>query len=139
MLVNPGGVAVGAQPPFRGQGGITETATSPGYNSLRPNSATPLAETLRMNGYSTAQFGRCHEVPVWETSPMGPFDHWPAGIQATGRHAAGSTTSSTSPTALQGPGCPSQVIRSGSTRSGDRQESPRRGLAGQGHGLLAMS
>ncbi len=30
-----------------------------------------------MNGYSTAQFGKCHEVPVWETSPMGPFDHWP--------------------------------------------------------------
>jgi arylsulfatase A-like enzyme len=61
-----------------GMGGITEIATSaPGYNSLRPNSAAPLAETLRLNGYSTAQFGKCHEVPVWETSPMGPFDHWP--------------------------------------------------------------
>ena len=34
----------------------------------------PLAETLKLNGYSTAQFGKCHEVPVWETSPMGPFD-----------------------------------------------------------------
>ncbi|MGH6692798.1 MAG: arylsulfatase, partial [Gammaproteobacteria bacterium] len=61
-----------------GMGGITEIATSaPGYNSLRPNSAAPLAETLRLNGYCTAQFGKCHEVPVWETSPMGPFDHWP--------------------------------------------------------------
>jgi arylsulfatase len=61
-----------------GMGGITEIATSaPGYNSLRPNSAAPLPETLRLNGYSTAQFGKCHEVPVWETSPMGPFDHWP--------------------------------------------------------------
>ena len=61
-----------------GMGGITEIATSaPGYNSLRPNTAAPLAETLKLNGYSTAQFGKCHEVPVWETSPLGPFDHWP--------------------------------------------------------------
>ena len=35
--------------------------------------------TLKLNGYSTAQFGKCHEVPVWETSPMGPFDAWPTG------------------------------------------------------------
>ncbi len=34
---------------------------------------------LKLNGYSTAQFGKCHEVPVWETSPMGPFDAWPTG------------------------------------------------------------
>ncbi|HEY9378151.1 MAG TPA: arylsulfatase [Jiangellaceae bacterium] len=63
-----------------GMGGITEIATSaPGYNSIRPNTAAPLAETLRLNGYSTAQFGKCHEVPVWETSPMGPFRQWPTG------------------------------------------------------------
>ncbi len=63
-----------------GMGGITEMATSaPGYNSIRPNSAAPLAETLKLNGYSTAQFGKCHEVPVWETSPMGPFRQWPTG------------------------------------------------------------
>ncbi|WP_027344264.1 arylsulfatase [Hamadaea tsunoensis] len=62
-----------------GMGGITEIATAaPGYNSLRPNTCAPLAETLRLNGYSTAQFGKCHEVPVWEASPMGPFDHWPS-------------------------------------------------------------
>jgi arylsulfatase A-like enzyme len=61
-----------------GMGGITEIATSaPGYNSLRPNTMAPLAEILRLNGYSTSQFGKCHEVPVWESSPMGPFDHWP--------------------------------------------------------------
>ena len=61
-----------------GMGGITEIATSaPGYSSVRPNTAAPLAETLKLNGYSTAQFGKCHEVPVWETSPMGPFDAWP--------------------------------------------------------------
>jgi arylsulfatase A-like enzyme len=63
-----------------GMGGITEIATSaPGYNSIRPNTAAPLAETLKLNGYSTAQFGKCHEVPVWETSPLGPFDSWPTG------------------------------------------------------------
>src|SRR5256884_2254320 len=63
-----------------GMGGITELATSaPGYNSIRPNTCAPLAETLKLNGYSTAQFGKCHEVPVWETSPMGPFDAWPTG------------------------------------------------------------
>jgi arylsulfatase len=63
-----------------GMGGITEIATSaPGYSSLRPNTKAPLAETLKLNGYSTSQFGKCHEVPVWETSPMGPFDRWPAG------------------------------------------------------------
>ncbi len=63
-----------------GMGGITEIATSaPGYNSLLPNSMSPLAQTLRLNGYSTSQFGKCHEVPVWQTSPLGPFDHWPTG------------------------------------------------------------
>jgi len=63
-----------------GMGGVTEIATSaPGYSSIRPNTAAPLAETLKLNGYSTAQFGKCHEVPVWETSPMGPFDAWPSG------------------------------------------------------------
>ena len=56
-----------------GMGGITEIATSaPGYSSVRPNTCAPLAETLKLNGYATAQFGKCHEVPVWETSPLGP-------------------------------------------------------------------
>ena len=63
-----------------GMGGVTEIATSaPGYTGVRPNTAAPLAETLKLNGYSTAQFGKCHEVPVYETSPMGPFDAWPTG------------------------------------------------------------
>ncbi|HTV47702.1 MAG TPA: arylsulfatase [Phycisphaerae bacterium] len=61
-------------------GGITEIATSaPGYTSVRPKDKAPLAETLKLNGYSTAQFGKCHEVPVWQTSRMGPFDAWPTG------------------------------------------------------------
>ena len=48
-----------------GMGGITEIATgAPGYCSVLPNTMSPLARTLLLNGYSTAQFGKCHEVPV---------------------------------------------------------------------------
>jgi arylsulfatase A-like enzyme len=64
-----------------GMGGITEIATSaPGNTSIWPNTAAPLAKVLKLNGYATAQFGKCHEVPVWETSPMGPFRQWPTGM-----------------------------------------------------------
>jgi arylsulfatase len=63
-----------------GMGNITEMASgAPGYSSVLPNSMSPLARTLVLNGYSTAQFGKCHEVPVWQTSPAGPFDSWPTG------------------------------------------------------------
>jgi arylsulfatase len=63
-----------------GMGTITEMATSaPGQTSMRPNTCAPLAETLKLNGFSTAQFGKCHEVPAWQTSPLGPFDNWPSG------------------------------------------------------------
>jgi len=61
-------------------GAICELATSaPGYTSILPKNKAPLAMTLKLNGYSTAQFGKCHEVPVWQTSPLGPFDQWPTG------------------------------------------------------------
>jgi arylsulfatase A-like enzyme len=61
-------------------GGICEIATSaPGYSSVLPKNKAPLAMTLKLNGYATAQFGKCHEVPVWETSAMGPFNQWPTG------------------------------------------------------------
>ncbi|HNP57548.1 MAG TPA: arylsulfatase [Gordonia sp. (in: high G+C Gram-positive bacteria)] len=63
-----------------GMGAITEMATSaPGNSSIRPKEKAPVAETLKLNGYSTAQFGKCHEVPVWEVSPVGPFSQWPTG------------------------------------------------------------
>jgi arylsulfatase A-like enzyme len=63
-----------------GMGAVADLATSaPGYTSMRPNTTAPLAEILRLNGYSTAQFGKCHEVPQFETSPLGPFDRWPTG------------------------------------------------------------
>jgi arylsulfatase A-like enzyme len=63
-----------------GMGNITENATSaPGNSSIRPNTCAPLAEILKLNGYSTAQIGKCHEVPVWEVTPVGPFNAWPTG------------------------------------------------------------
>lgn len=59
-------------------GVITELATSaPGYTSSIPNTAASIAKILKYNGYSTAHFGKCHEVPAWETSSVGPFEHWP--------------------------------------------------------------
>ena len=81
LLADAGRAAVRPQPPpGRRWGTITETATpSPGIPLDRARTrATPLAEILRQNGYNTAQFGKCHEVPVWESGPTGPFDHWPA-------------------------------------------------------------
>jgi arylsulfatase A-like enzyme len=47
--------------------------------SLPDDAAAPLAKILNLNGYSTAQFGKCSEVPAWEVSPIGPFRHWPTG------------------------------------------------------------
>jgi arylsulfatase len=59
-------------------GSITETATAfPGNTGQRPNSVAPLAEMLRLNGFSTAAFGKSHETAAWEVSPSGPTDRWP--------------------------------------------------------------
>jgi arylsulfatase A-like enzyme len=59
-------------------GAIMELATGfPGNTGVRPNSVAPLAEILRLNGYSTAAFGKYHETPPWEASVSGPFDRWP--------------------------------------------------------------
>ena len=59
-------------------GVISEIATGfPGYTAVRPSSVTNLPETLRLNGYSTAMFGKCHELAPWEDSDVGPFDRWP--------------------------------------------------------------
>lgn len=49
----------------------------PGNTGQIPNSVAPLAEMLRLNGYSTGAFGKWHETAVWETSVSGPFDRWP--------------------------------------------------------------
>src|SRR5438046_6062325 len=59
-------------------GAIMELATAfPGNTGIRPNNVAPLAEMLRLNGYSTAAFGKYHETPPWEVSVSGPYDRWP--------------------------------------------------------------
>ncbi len=59
-------------------GGITENATAyPGDNGMIPDTVAPIAEILRLNGYSTAAFGKWHETATWETSISGPHDRWP--------------------------------------------------------------
>ena len=59
-------------------GSVMEVATGfPGNRGQRPQSVAPLAEMLRLNGYSTAAFGKYHETAPWEVSVSGPFDRWP--------------------------------------------------------------
>jgi arylsulfatase A-like enzyme len=62
-------------------GSITELGTSfPGYTGQIPKSCAMVSEILRQNGYSTAFFGKNHNIADWETSISGPFDRWP-GLQ----------------------------------------------------------
>ena len=59
-------------------GAIIETGTAfPGNTGQIPNDVAPVAEMLRLNGYSTAAFGKWHETAAWEASTSGPFDRWP--------------------------------------------------------------
>ncbi len=61
-----------------GSGCITELGDSyPGYTGQIPRSCAMVSEILRQNGYSTAFFGKNHNIPDWETSVSGPFDRWP--------------------------------------------------------------
>jgi len=59
-------------------GGIIETGTAfPGNTGKIPNDVAPVAEMLRLNGYSTAAFGKWHELAAWEASVSGPLERWP--------------------------------------------------------------
>jgi arylsulfatase len=61
-------------------GGIIETGTAfPGNTGQIPNDVAPLAEMLRHNGFSTAAFGKWHELAAWEASISGPLVRWPTG------------------------------------------------------------
>ncbi len=64
-----------------GTGIITELATGyDGYTGMIPKDTATIAEILRQNGYITSWFGKNHNTPVYQTSMMGPFDHWPNGL-----------------------------------------------------------
>ena len=62
-------------------GAISEISNGfPGYDSMIPRSTATIAEVLKQNGYNTAMFGKAHVIPMWETSPAGPYDRWPIGL-----------------------------------------------------------
>lgn len=64
-----------------GTGNITEVATGyDGYTGIIPKDTATVAEILRENGYITSWVGKNHNTPIYETSVMGPFDHWPNGL-----------------------------------------------------------
>lgn len=64
-----------------GTGAITDFATGfPGYTGIIPDSAATVADILGGNGYSTAMFGKHHNVPTGQRSPAGPFGQWPLGL-----------------------------------------------------------
>jgi arylsulfatase len=46
---------------------------------MQKDTAT-VAEVLKLNAWSTAWFGKNHNVPDWQTSQAGPFDLWPTGL-----------------------------------------------------------
>jgi arylsulfatase A-like enzyme len=62
-------------------GTIQELADGyPGYTGLIPQSTATIGQVLQQNGYSTAWFGKNHNVPDNQTSNVGPFDRWPNGL-----------------------------------------------------------
>lgn len=61
---------------FGGFGGVN----FPGYDGIWRKSTASVAEILRHNGYSTAAFGKWHNTPNYEITPVGPFDRWPTGL-----------------------------------------------------------
>ncbi len=64
-----------------GSGNITEVATGyDGYTGIIPKDTATFAEILRLNGYITSWIGKNHNTPTYETSSMGPFDHWPNNL-----------------------------------------------------------
>jgi arylsulfatase len=64
-----------------GFGTVADNASGfPGYNAVWNKSTVSVAEVLRRNGYSTAAFGKWHNTPTPEISPVGPFDHWPTSL-----------------------------------------------------------
>jgi len=71
----------GRNPHAVGTGHLVDMSTGyPGYDGHFPRSATTVARVLEENGYSTAFFGKHHNVPAFEQSAAGPFDDWPTHL-----------------------------------------------------------
>ncbi|KHK89809.1 arylsulfatase [Novosphingobium malaysiense] len=61
-----------------GTGSLTDFAMgAPGYTGMIPKSAATIGEVLRELGYSTAWFGKHHNVPKGPFSGAGPLDYMP--------------------------------------------------------------
>jgi len=64
-----------------GFGVISEQSTGfPGYDSIIGKDKATIGRILLDNGYSTAWFGKDHNVPAFAASQVGPFDQWPTGM-----------------------------------------------------------
>jgi arylsulfatase len=64
-----------------GFGVVSEMATGyDGYNAITTPENTHGAKTLQLNGYATAWFGKNHNIPPSEASPVAPFTHWPVNM-----------------------------------------------------------
>ena len=70
----------GRNPHATGLGAVMNSVDDrPGYSGFHGKDTATIATVLRQNGYSTAAFGKWHQTPDWEVSPVGPFDRWPTG------------------------------------------------------------
>jgi arylsulfatase len=64
-----------------GFGHLLNLATGfPGYDGFIPPSAATIAQTLRLNGFNTAMFGKHHNLSPDAETTSGPFDQWPTGL-----------------------------------------------------------
>jgi len=52
----------------------------PGYSGIIPHDTVSIARVLRDNGYSTAMFGKHHNVARLQNSQAGPFNQWPSAL-----------------------------------------------------------
>jgi arylsulfatase A-like enzyme len=70
----------GRNPHATGIGAVMNSADArPGYSGFHQKDTASIGTVLSQNGYSTAAFGKWHQTPDWEVSPVGPFDRWPTG------------------------------------------------------------
>ncbi len=52
----------------------------PGYGGTILRETATIAQVLRLNGYTTAMFGKHHNNQGSDRSAAGPFDSWPTGL-----------------------------------------------------------
>ena len=65
-----------------GMGLVTNYDLGPEYPNkrgfIKPEAGT-IAEVLDENGYNNYALGKWHLAPAVQTTPAGPYDHWPLG------------------------------------------------------------